>query len=175
MRASTITDVSLLNRGARIAAIALTTAIGSLAVTAGASGGSGYTSVDAIMAASDSPAEPAGQLPAPDAYLARLGSEGETVGTVPTPDTYLAQLGSRGNNTEALASATSEPTPSQSAAVAGARSQTRATASIGSAQRLARWRRSPWSGSAARRSSCPAGGLPSRRPRRRPAEDKFAL
>ena len=119
MRASTITDVSLLNRGARIAAIALTTAIGSLAVTAGASGGSGYTSVDAIMAASDSPAEPAGQLPTPDTYLVRLGSEGETVGTVPTPDTYLAQLGSRGNNTEALASAISEPAPSQPAAVAG--------------------------------------------------------
>lgn len=118
MRASTITDVSRLNRGARIAAIALTTAIGSLAVTASASGGSGYTSVDAIMAASDSPAEPAGQLPTPDTYLARLGSEVETVGNVSTPDTYLAQLGSRGSN-EALASAISEPAPSQPAAVAG--------------------------------------------------------
>lgn len=117
MRASTITDVSLLNRGARIAAIALTTAIGSLAVTAGASGESGYTSVDAIMAASDSSAEP-DQLPTPDTYLARLGSEDETVGNLPTPDTYLAQLGSSGN-TEALASAISEPAPSQPAAVAG--------------------------------------------------------
>jgi hypothetical protein len=117
LRASTITDVSLLNRGARIAAIALTTAIGSLAVTAGASGESGYTSVDAIMAASDSSAEP-DQLPTPDTYLARLGSEDETVGNLPTPDTYLAQLGSSGN-TEALASAISEPAPSQPAAVAG--------------------------------------------------------
>jgi hypothetical protein len=117
LRASTITDVSLLNRGARIAAIALTTAIGSLAVTAGASGESGYTSVDAIVAASDSSAEP-DQLPTPDTYLARLGSEDKTVGNGLTPDTYLAQLGSRGNNTDALASAISEPAPGQTAAVA---------------------------------------------------------
>ena len=119
MRASTITDVSRLNRGARIAAIALTTAIGSLAVTAGASGESVHTSVDAIMAASDSSAEPAGQLPTPDTYLARLGSAGETVSNLPTPDTYLAQLGSEGNNAEALASAISEPAPSQPAAIVG--------------------------------------------------------